>query len=76
MTAKPYNDSLICSVHGITVKSTKPLVYKPKPTQVLSFSIFPNPTDGIANVQVNLVPEKEFTFVISDILGRELYRVN
>ena len=73
-TAKLYNDFLICSVHDITVKSTKPMVYKPKPTQTLSFSIFPNPTDGLTHILINQVPEKEFVYVITDILGRELYR--
>ena len=73
MTAKLYNDSLICSVHGITVKSTKPLVYKPKPNTTVTFKVYPNPSSDIIHIQISEVLSKKLRFVINDILGREVY---
>ena len=70
-----YNDSLLCAPLGITLKSLRPIQYKPIQTKKeLSFSIFPNPTKGLTNIQLSFVPSIELTYIVTDILGRELYK--
>jgi Secretion system C-terminal sorting domain len=70
-----YNDSILCAPLGITLKALKPIKYEPVIKQrQLSFSIFPNPTSDLTNVQLSLIPDRDLTFVVTDVLGRELYR--
>jgi hypothetical protein len=70
-----YNDSLLCAPLGITLKSLRPIQYKPlQSKKELSFSLFPNPTKGLTNIQLSYVPSIELTYIVTDILGRELYK--
>ena len=68
-----YNDSLICSAHGIIVKSAKPLVYKPKTKTPITYKVYPNPSSDIIHIQISEVLSKKLRFVVNDILGREVY---
>ena len=69
-----YNESILCAPLGITLKSLRPIQYKPlQSKKELSFSIFPNPTKGLTNIQLSYVPSINLTYIVTDILGRELY---
>jgi Secretion system C-terminal sorting domain len=53
----------------------RPIQYKPSQTKKeLTFSLFPNLTSYMTNIQLSLIPDLDLTFVITDVLGRELYR--
>ena len=70
-----YNDSILCAPLGITLKSLRPIQYKPLQTKKdLSFSLFPNPTKEFTNIQLSFVPSIELTYIVTDILGRQLYK--
>lgn len=70
-----YNDSILCAPLGITLKALRPIQYKPSQTKKeLTFSLFPNPTSDMTNIQLSLIPDRDLTFVVTDVLGRELYR--
>jgi hypothetical protein len=70
-----YYDSLLCAPLGITLKALRPIRYNPIQTKKeLKFSLFPNPTADFAHVSLSFIPDMEFTFVVTDILGRELYK--
>lgn len=70
-----YNDSILCVPLGITLKSLRPIQYKPiQSKKELSFSIFPNPTKGHTNIQLSFVPSIELTYIVTDMVGRELYK--
>jgi hypothetical protein len=69
-----YNDSILCAPLGITLKALRPIKYEPvAKKRILSFSVFPNPTNDVSNIQLSFIPSNELTYVVSDILGRELY---
>jgi len=70
-----YNDSLLCAPLGITLKALRPIQYKPSQAmKVLSFNVFPNPTNDVSHIHLSFIPDLDLTFVVTDILGRELYR--
>jgi hypothetical protein len=72
-----YYDSLLCAPLGITLKALRPIRYYPIQTKKeLKFSLFPNPTADYANIHLSFIPDIELTFVLSDILGRQLYSEN
>lgn len=72
-----YNDSILCAPLGITLKALRPIKYEPvAKKRLLSFTLFPNPTSYVTNIYLSYVPDINLTFIVSDMLGRELYRVS
>ncbi len=70
-----YNDSILCAPLGITLKALKPIKYEPvSQKRQLSFSLFPNPTSDKTNIHLSYIPDLDLTFIVTDVLGRELYR--
>lgn len=69
-----WQDSVLCSQIGITLKSTKPIKYDKVVEKPILFSVSPNPTDGLTSVRLSQIPKYPITFIITDMLGRELYR--
>jgi hypothetical protein len=69
-----WQDSILCSQIGITLKSTKPIKYDKVVEKPIIYSLYPNPTNGVINISISQIPKYPMTFVVSDLLGRELYR--
>jgi hypothetical protein len=68
-----YADSILCAQIGITLKSSKPIPYAPLSPKTISYKVYPNPTIDFINIQISEIPKTPIQFIITDILGRELY---
>lgn len=68
-----WQDSVLCSQIGITLKSTKPIKYDKVVEKPITYSLYPNPTKSGINISISQIPKYPMTFIVSDILGREIY---
>lgn len=71
-----WQDSVLCSQIGITLKRSKPIVYDKVVEKPILYSVYPNPTKSKIRISMSDIPKYPLTYIIQDILGRELYRLS
>jgi hypothetical protein len=68
-----FQDSTLCAQIGITLKQSKPIAYNKIISRPIVFEVYPNPTRSKIRIATSEILKGVSTFIIQDILGRELY---
>jgi hypothetical protein len=71
---KVHNDKALCAVQGVNYRAVKPKE-EVKETLGLAFNVYPNPADGIVNIQANQALAGDGELQIYDIYGRLTVRM-
>jgi hypothetical protein len=71
-----WNDAEFCTQSSLAVDTPMPIHYDKIILEPAPAYLYPNPSTGLIQVYLTDIPMTEITFIISDMLGNELYNVS